>query len=106
MPNSRSLKVGDRASFSFALVSVAAALELARGIVKDARIVLGGVAHKPWRVVEAERALVGRPLDDAAMQAAADLLLRGARPHPQNAFKVELARRSIVRALRVAGGLA
>ena len=100
------LKVRDRASYAFALVSVAAGLDLADGVVRDAGLALGGVAHKPWRVVEAERALVGRPLDDAAMQAAADLLLRGARPHPQNAFKVELARRSIVRALRVAGGLA
>jgi xanthine dehydrogenase YagS FAD-binding subunit len=103
------LKVRDRASYAFALVSVAAAIDAADGadgVVRDAAIALGGVAHKPWRVPEAERALVGRPLGPEPMRTAADLLLQGARPYPHNAFKVELARRSIVRALTVAGGKA
>ena len=100
------LKVRDRASYAFALVSVAAALDIADGTVRDAALALGGVAHRPWRVPQAERALVGRPLSADAMQAAADAALQGARPRPHNKFKVELARRSIVRALSVAGGLA
>ncbi|HEU5295914.1 MAG TPA: xanthine dehydrogenase family protein subunit M [Burkholderiaceae bacterium] len=100
------LKVRDRASYAFALVSVAAALDLADGAVRDAALALGGVAHKPWRVPQAERALVGRPLTAESMQAAADVLLQGARPRVHNKFKVALARRSIVRALSVAGGLA
>jgi xanthine dehydrogenase YagS FAD-binding subunit len=73
------------------------------GLVRNAGIALGGVAHKPWRVKEAEAALIGRPLDDAALSNAADLVLRGAKPYRDNAFKVELARRAMVRALRTAG---
>jgi len=97
---SQYLKVRDRNSYAFALVSVAAALDLdGDGVVRQARLALGGVAHKPWRVVEAERALVGRPVDAATSRAAADALLNGARPYQDNAFKVELARRSVVRVL-------
>jgi len=99
------LKVRDRASYAFALVSVAAALDVADGAVRDAALALGGVAHKPWRVPQAEAMLIGRPLSVASMQAAAEALLQGARPHPHNAFKVELARASVVRALSNAGGL-
>jgi xanthine dehydrogenase YagS FAD-binding subunit len=99
------LKVRDRASYAFALVSVAAALELDGQRVRQAAIALGGVAHKPWRVAAAEQALAGQPLGPAAMQAAADALLQGAQPVAGNAFKVELARRSVVRALSLAGGL-
>lgn len=100
------LKVRDRASYAFALVSVAAALDLASGgTVHDAALALGGVAHKPWRVVEAERALIGEPLTPATMQAAADAALRGSEPLRDNRFKPALARRAIVRALqRAAGG--
>ena len=101
--HSHYLKVRDRASYAFALVSVAAALEMRDGLVRNAGIALGGVAHKPWRVKEAEAALIGRPLDDAALSNAADLVLRGAKPYRDNAFKVELARRAMVRALRTAG---
>jgi xanthine dehydrogenase YagS FAD-binding subunit len=101
--HSHYLKVRDRASYAFALVSVAAALEMRDGLVRNAGIALGGVAHKPWRVKEAEAALIGRPLDDAALSSAADLVLRGAKPYRDNAFKVELARRAMVRALRTAG---
>jgi len=67
--------------------------------VRDARIALGGVAHKPWRAQEAERALVGRRLDAAAMDAAAEACVHGARPYKHNAFKVALAKRTVARAL-------
>ncbi len=102
------LKVRDRASYAFALVSVAAALDLRDGRVHDAALALGGVAHKPWRVAAAEQALVGRPLDDRSVGEAANLLLAGAAPLPGNAFKVELARRAVARTLRsaAAGGRA
>lgn len=97
------LKVRDRASYAFALVSVAAALAVRDGVVRDAAIALGGVAHKPWRRPEAEALLVGRAPGDDAFGAAADLLLQGATPASGNAFKVTLARRAIVRALQNAG---
>jgi xanthine dehydrogenase YagS FAD-binding subunit len=100
------LKVRDRASYAFALVSVAAALDLRDGVVRDAALALGGVAHRPWRVAAAEAALIGKPLDDASIATAAEQLLAGARPLRHNAFKVELARRSIARALQTAGGSA
>jgi xanthine dehydrogenase YagS FAD-binding subunit len=103
---SQYLKVRDRASYAFALVSVAAGLDLRDGIVRDAALALGGVAHRPWRVAAAEAALIGMPLDEASISAAADRLLAGARPLKDNAFKVELARRSVARALRTAGGVA
>lgn len=101
------LKLRDRASYAFALVSVAAALELADdGTVGQARIALGGVAHKPWRVPAAEALLRGRRADDeVALAAAADVLLEGAAAHggpPTNGFKIPMARRAVVRALRIA----
>ena len=97
--HSRYLKIRDRASYAFALVSVAAALELDGGSIRAARIALGGVAHKPWRRKEAEDALIGKPASDESFAVAAELLLEGARPLAHNGFKVELARRAIVRAL-------
>jgi xanthine dehydrogenase YagS FAD-binding subunit len=101
------LKVRDRASYAFALVSVAAALELQDGVVRDVRLALGGVAHKPWRARGAENELRGRALDDAAaLQRAAQAAVAGARPYRHNAFKIDLAQRALVRAVRVAGGLA
>jgi xanthine dehydrogenase YagS FAD-binding subunit len=100
------LKVRDRASYAFALVSVAAALDIKEGAVQDAALALGGVAHKPWRVPQAETLLIGRPLDLQSMQAAADAVLQGAQPHAYNRFKIALAQRSIVRALSIAGGIA
>jgi xanthine dehydrogenase YagS FAD-binding subunit len=93
------LKVRDRNSFAFALVSVAAVLETDGEVIRRARIALGGVAPKPWRVREAEQALMGRRAEQSAFQAAAEILLRGAKVYRYNAFKVELARRSVVRAL-------
>lgn len=93
------LKVRDRASYAFALISVAAALEMDGDGIRNARIAMGGVAHKPWRKSEAEAALVGKPADETAFAAAADILLAGASGFEHNAFKIELGRRTIVRAL-------
>ena len=104
--HSHYLKVRDRASYAFALVSVAAALEVRDGVIRDSRLALGGVAHKPWRAVPAERALAGARLDAAAIRPAAEAALDGAKPRSHNAFKVELAKRAIVRAVLVAGGAA
>jgi xanthine dehydrogenase YagS FAD-binding subunit len=104
--HSRYLKIRDRASYAFALVSVAAALELEGGAVRDARIVMGGVAHKPWRAEKAERALAGRRLDEASIAAAAAASVEGAQPLRDNRFKVALARSAVAEALRAAGGIA
>lgn len=93
------LKLRDRASYAFALVSVAAALDMDGGTIRSARVALGGVAHKPWRMPDAEALLLGRPADEASFAQVADALLKGAQPLEHNAFKVELARRAIVRAL-------
>jgi xanthine dehydrogenase YagS FAD-binding subunit len=93
------LKIRDRLSYAFALVSIAAALELEGGMIKEARLALGGVAHKPWRDAAAEAALRGQAANQASFARAADLLLRDARGHEHNAFKIELARRGIVRTL-------
>jgi xanthine dehydrogenase YagS FAD-binding subunit len=98
------LKLRDRASYAFALVSVAAALQLDGHKVRAARIALGGVAHKPWRASLAERHLTGRTLDTASLRAAAAAELAQARPLAGNAFKVELAQRAIVRAALLAAG--
>lgn len=93
------LKIRDRLSYAFALVSVAAALELEDGNIADARLALGGVAHKPWRDREPEDMLRGRRPTPDNFARAADALLRGARGFGHNDFKIELARRAIVRAL-------
>ena len=93
------LKIRDRLSYAFALVSVAAALELEGGQIKEARLALGGVAHKPWRNPEAEAALRGRPAKSDAFAQAAEILLRGAKGFSHNAFKIDLARRAIIRTL-------
>jgi len=100
------LKVRDRNSYAFALISVAAALDLdGQGVIRQARLALGGVAHKPWRVAEAEQRLVGQRPGDGAWRAAAEAAVAGARPRRDNAFKVELARRSIARALATTAAL-
>ena len=93
------LKVRDRASYAFALVSAAVALDLEGGTVRGARVALGGVGTKPWRSREAEAALVGKPAGEVTFKAAAQAALAGAKPRTENAFKVELARRTLVRAL-------
>lgn len=93
------LKIRDRLSYAFALVSVAAALEFEGDIIKQARLALGGVAHKPWRDQDAEAALHGRTASPANFAAAAQIVLREAKGLAHNGFKIELARRCIVRAL-------
>ncbi len=93
------LKIRDRMSYAFALVSVAAALELKDGTIQEARLALGGVAHKPWRDPAAEAALRGQSGEEASFARAADLLLRDARPLAHNGFKIDLARRAIIRTL-------
>ena len=93
------LKIRDRLSYAFALVSVAAALELEGDAIKEARLALGGVAHKPWRDPAAEAALCGQTANQSTFARAADVLLRDAKGFEHNAFKVDLAHRAIVRAL-------
>jgi xanthine dehydrogenase YagS FAD-binding subunit len=93
------LKIRDRLSYAFALVSVAAAMEVEGDRLKEARVALGGVAHKPWRDPSAEAALRGQTANEATFMGAADLLLRDARGFEHNSFKIDLARRAIVRAL-------
>lgn len=96
------IKVRDRNSYAFALVSAAALIDVADGKIREARVALGGVAHKPWRNPAAERALVGQPAEAPAFRSLADALLHGAKTYPHNAFKVELAKRAVVRALTTA----
>jgi xanthine dehydrogenase YagS FAD-binding subunit len=93
------LKIRDRLSYAFALVSIAAAMTLDGNAIKEARLALGGVAHKPWRNTAAEAALVGRAPDGAAFAQAADVLLRDAKSYTHNGYKIDLARRGIVRTL-------
>jgi xanthine dehydrogenase YagS FAD-binding subunit len=97
--NSKYRKVRERASYAFALVSVAAALDVEDGVVRDIRIALGGVSHKPWRATKAEEALRGEPANEANFRAAADIELEDAEPLRENAYKVPLARNVIARTL-------
>ena len=96
------LKIRDRLSYAFALVSVAAGLKIEGGAIRDARVALGGVAHKPWRVPDAERRLVGQQPSRKTFGDAADILLQGAAGFAHNSFKIELARRAIIRTLEQA----
>ena len=91
------LKIRDRNSYAFALVSVAAGLELDGDFIREARIALGGVAHKPWRVKVAEDALRGKPVTETSFAQAADIILEGAQGFKYNQFKIELAKRAIIR---------
>jgi xanthine dehydrogenase YagS FAD-binding subunit len=101
------LKVRDRQSYEFALVSVAAAVTAEGGRLRSARLALGGVAHKPWRLTAAETALRGTSLDDQkALRAAIAASFTGVRPLARNAFKVELAQRAVLRAIQTAGARA
>ncbi len=95
-------KVRDRASYAFALVSVAALLDLDGDTIRSARIALGGVAHKPWRVPAAEGLLTGKPATKENFLPVAEALLQGAKGYAHNAFKIELAKRAVVRALQLA----
>ncbi|HOY07067.1 MAG TPA: xanthine dehydrogenase family protein subunit M [Saprospiraceae bacterium] len=96
------LKLRDRNSYAFALVSVALALEMDGECIREARIALGGVAHKPWRVPDAEDFLQGREATPGNFAAAADLILQGAQAFEHNGFKIELAKKAIVRAGKMA----
>jgi xanthine dehydrogenase YagS FAD-binding subunit len=102
------LKVRDRASYAFALVAVAAALETDGNNIRQARVVLGSVAHKPWRSAEAEKALIGRPATEETFKAAAEAAFRDAKPLEHNRYKIELGKRAVALALRqaLAGGTA
>jgi len=93
------LKVRDRASYAFALVSVAAALDVQNGKINAARVALGGVAHKPWRAQRAEAVLVGQAVGEKTFRAAAEAELAPVKGYKHNSFKIELAKRAIVRAL-------
>jgi xanthine dehydrogenase YagS FAD-binding subunit len=100
------LKVRDRASYAFALVSVAAALEIEGDKIKSARVALGGVAHKPWRATKAEQALAGKKAGDDSFRAAAEAELAGAKGYTFNSFKIELAKRAITQALTTVARMA
>jgi xanthine dehydrogenase YagS FAD-binding subunit len=93
------LKVRDRSSYEFALASAAVALEINHGTIRSARVALGGIATKPWRSTEAERVLQGARPTDAVFRDSAEAALSGAEPHRYNGFKVELAKRTLIRAL-------
>jgi xanthine dehydrogenase YagS FAD-binding subunit len=103
-PGNRSLylKLRDRASYEFALASAAVVITAANGKIARARIALGGVGTKPWRSTEAETELTDQPANEATFRKAADAALRGAKPQSQNAFKLELAKRCLVHALKLA----
>ncbi len=97
------LKIRDRNSYAFALVSAAAVVDLDESqTFRHVHIALGGIAHKPWRATKAESFLVGKKLDPGYLRTAADEELRAAKPHRDNAFKVELAKRAIMRAVMTA----
>ena len=99
------LKIRDRRSYAYALTSAAVALDLAGGTVREARIALGGVASRPWRARAAEAALKGQRLNEAAASEAARATFADARPHGQNGFKIELGKRTLVRALLQAAAM-
>ncbi|MEP6769220.1 MAG: xanthine dehydrogenase family protein subunit M [Acidobacteriota bacterium] len=106
LARSHYLKMRDRASYEFALASAAVALDVADGRIRQARVALGGIATRPWRSAEAEKALAGATPGEVAWKAAAEAALSGARPRKHNAFKVELAKRTLARALATAAALA
>lgn len=95
------LKVRDRASYEFALVSVAVALDVEQDMIKSARIAFGGVAPKPWRARDAEKLLQGKPINEATFRDAAAVAIKEAKPQTDNEFKIELVKRALIRALSV-----
>jgi len=96
------LKIRDRASYAFALISVAAALDIKDNIIQEARLAMGGVAHKPWRLSEAEKILKGQPASEANFKKAADIAMKNARSYGYNDFKLKMAPNAIVEALKMA----
>lgn len=103
--NTTYLKVRDRASYAFALISVAVALELEGSTIKDVRLAMGGVAHKPWRLTAAEQMLKGKEASVENFRMAADLAMKGAKAYEHNAFKLKLAPNTMVQALKTASGI-
>ncbi len=99
------LKVRDRASYAFALVSVAAILETDGDKIKSARVALGGVAHKPWRAQKSEEALIGKVPNEQNFRAAAEAELAAAKGYKYNSFKIELAKRAIIQALETVAAM-
>jgi len=99
------LKVRDRTSYAFALVSAAAALQIDGGIIKDARIAMGGVAHKPWRMQEAESFLRGKRATESNFSKAAALSFAGAKAYEHNRFKLKLGPNTMIQALKTAAGI-
>ncbi|MUG91210.1 xanthine dehydrogenase family protein subunit M [Scytonema sp. UIC 10036] len=95
------LKLRDRTSYAFALISVAAAVDLSAEKIKDARLAMGGVAHIPWRSTEAEKFLIGKTANATTFEQAAEIALREAKPLTHNSFKVDMAKRAIRRALTI-----
>jgi len=99
------IKVRDRTSFEFALASAAVALDINNGMIKSARIGMGGIATKPWRAEKAEQVLAGKKFDEKILEEAATTEMSEAKPHKHNEFKIALAKRTLVRALKKVGGL-
>lgn len=99
------LKVRDRQSYAFALVSVAVALDINGGIIRSARLAMGGVAHKPWRLFDAERSLTGKPATEENFKHAAQIAMQGAKAYEYNGFKLRMAPGTITEALKHASGL-
>ncbi|MCJ8208261.1 xanthine dehydrogenase family protein subunit M [Mucilaginibacter sp. RS28] len=104
--NSYYLKVRDRASYAFALVSAAVALDIDNGRIQDARIAMGGVAHKPWRFYEVEKALKGKPASTETFEQIGELAMQGAKAYKENAFKLKLTPATLVEALKHAARIA
>ncbi|TXK49120.1 xanthine dehydrogenase family protein subunit M [Pontibacter qinzhouensis] len=100
------LKIRERASYAFALVSVAAALDLDGNTIKSARLAMGGVAHKPWRLFEAEKMLAGKPATEATFRQAVEAAFQGAKAFEHNAFKLKMGPNVVVQALKTAAGIA
>ena len=100
--NSHYLKVRDRASYAFALISVGIAVDMKRDVIQDIRLAMGGVAHKPWRLTEAEQFLRGKSATEANFKQAATIAMNGAKGYGENDFKLTLAPNSIIDALKTA----
>lgn len=102
----RYLKVRDRSSYEFALVSIAAALEIDDGVIRTARIAAGGVGTKPWRLRSSEAVLVGKHANRNSWEQAAEQAIEGSKPLSGNRYKIELLRRTVIRGLEMAGEMA
>ncbi len=100
------VKIRDRASYAFALVSAAVALDIENNTIKEARLAMGGVAHKPWRLTSAETFLKGKPVSEDTFKQAAKLVVNGAKAYEYNQFKLKLAPNAVLQGLKVASGLA